>query len=208
MKLPSHLENIQDWTLVGPMGPEVPSDLVAHSILAVDGGARFCSRMDIWVGDGDSHAESINCPNKYQFSPQKAQSDLALALSLFRSSLPLTIHACGFLGGRRDHELLNFGECMQFLEHHSRSEINFYEASGLLAVKCLGAGAWDFHREGIFSLASMKEVSLKMTGACDYPISSEITLNPFSSLGLSNFGHGDIHLLTQGPVMVFFPEGK
>lgn len=208
MKLPSQLENIQDWTLVGPMGPEVPSDLVTHSILAVDGGARFCSRMDVWVGDGDSQLETINCPNKYQFSPHKSQSDLALALALFKSSLPLTIHAWGFLGGRRDHELLNFGECLHFLENHPRSQMNFYDANGQLTVKCLGAGAWDFHRKGIFSLASMKEVVLKMTGGCEYPIPSEITLNPFSSLGLSNVGHGDIHLLTQGPVMVFFSEAR
>jgi len=208
MKLPPHLENIQDWTLVGPMGPEVPSELVTHSILAVDGGARFCSRMDVWVGDGDSHLDSVNCANKYLFSPHKSESDLALALSLLRSNSPITIHAWGFLGGRRDHELLNFGECLHFLEDHPRSQISFYEGNGQLAVKCLGAGAWNFHRKGIFSLASMKEVILKMTGACEYPICSEITLNPFSSMGLSNMGQGDIHLLTQGPLMVFFPEAR
>lgn len=208
MKLPSHLENVQEWTLVGPMGPDVPGDLVAHSLLAVDGGARFCSRMDVWVGDGDSHLNSINCPNKYQFSPHKSQSDLALALLLLKSSSPLTLHAWGFLGGRRDHELLNLGECLHFLEHHPRSQINFYEGNGRLAVKCLAAGSWNFHRKGIFSLASMKEVILKLTGACQYPIPSEITLSPFSSLGLSNMGQGDIHLLTQGPVMVFFSEAR
>lgn len=208
MKLPSHLEKIQEWTLVGPMGPEVSADLVAHSLLAVDGGARFSPRMDVWVGDGDSHADIINCPNKYQFSPHKSESDLALALSFFKTTSPLTLHAWGFLGGRRDHELLNFGECLHFLERHPRSQINFYDHDGKIAVKCLAAGEWDFHRRGIFSLASMKNVILKMTGACEYPIPEEISLAPFSSLGLSNMGQGDIHLLTQGPVMVLFSEAK
>jgi thiamine pyrophosphokinase len=208
MKLPTDLENIQEWTLVGPMGPALPADLVAHSILAVDGGARFCSHMDVWVGDGDSQLDFINCLNKYQFSPHKSLSDLALALSFFKQSFPLTLHAWGFLGGRRDHELLNFGESLHFLAHHPRAQINFYEANGRLAVKCLAAGEWNFHHQGIFSLASMKDVILKMTGACEYPIPEEISLTPLSSLGLSNVGHGDIHLLTQGPVMVIFPEAK
>lgn len=85
MRLPSPFEQHQEWTLVGPLGPQTPTNLETHPVLAVDGGARFASRIDLWVGDGDSHPESVNCLHKFEFSPHKSQSDLALALALISS---------------------------------------------------------------------------------------------------------------------------
>jgi thiamine pyrophosphokinase len=190
------------------MGPSLPDSLASLPTLAVDGGAAYCKKIDAWVGDGDSQADAVNCLHKYQFSPQKDQSDLALALNLLAPTRPQTIHAWGFLGGRRDHELLNLGEALAFLASRSVCRIQFYDHEGSIAVDCLGPGEWTIHRHGLFSVISAQDVVLKMTGDCTYPIPQEITLAPLSSFGLSNWGHGDIHLLTQGAIMLLYGEKR
>ena len=140
MKLPASLTNCREWTLVGPMGPKVPQNLLTHSLLCVDGGAHFCSKMDIWVGDGDSYKDSVKCDNIFQFPSQKSVSDFALALTLFETSGPIILHCWGFLGGRMDHELLNLGAILNFLEKSPGSEVFFYQKNGKMELKCLGNG--------------------------------------------------------------------
>lgn len=206
MKLPVSLAHSKEWTLIGPMGPEVPKRLLAHSRLCVDGGARFCSKMDIWIGDGDSHGESVNCQNIYQYPPQKSSSDFALALTFFKASHAVVLHCWGFLGGRKDHEMINLGEVLRFLEHSPGSEVYFYQEDGKVAVKCLGKGEWFINYQGTFSLACIKNVKIKLHGACRYQLEHETELEPLSSLGLSNFAEGEFKLINQGPVMMFFSE--
>ncbi|MBA2404844.1 MAG: hypothetical protein H0V66_08740 [Bdellovibrionales bacterium] len=205
MKLPVSLENSKIWSLVGPMGPALPEKLLAHSVLGVDGGARFCSRMDLWVGDGDSYLETVKCENIYRFPADKATSDLALALTFFKTSDSVVLHCWGFLGGRKDHEILNFGEVLHFLDNTPRSEVHFYQTDGQLALKCLASGVWNFEHQGTFSLASIKNIKIKIEGACLYPLTSETELPPLSSLGLSNVAKGKFTLTNNGPVMIFFP---
>jgi thiamine pyrophosphokinase len=208
MQLPQAFHQHQEWTLVGPMGPQAPTKLLEHPVLAVDGGSQFSDKIDLWLGDGDSSAENVHCRYKYQFSPHKSHSDLALAFDLLSCLERCTLHCWGFLGGRRDHELLNLGEALRFLNSHPNSRLYFYDETGRIAVECLAAGEWSIFREGLFSLASIKDVVLKMTGECSFPIPQEITLEPMSSLGLSNSGHGHIHLLTQGAVMLIYGDKR
>ena len=206
MKLPVSLANSKEWTLVGPMGPQVPEGLLAHSLLCVDGGARFCSKMDLWIGDGDSYQGTVDCENIYRLSPNKLASDLAVGLSLFESSGSIVLHCWGFLGGRKDHEMLNLGEVLRFLERSPGSEVRFYQRNGKIAVKCFGSGEWAINYNGTFSLACIKAVKIKLQGACLYPLVNETELEPLSSLGLSNIASGDCFLNTKGPLMVFFPD--
>ena len=206
MKLPVSLTHLKEWTFVGPMGPNLPTSMGHQAILAVDGGAAFCHRMDIWIGDGDSHLESIDCKNIYQFPPQKSQSDLALALTFFHQSKPVILNFWGFLGGRRDHELLNFGEVLHFLETSPGSEVIFYEQNTRVAMKCLGSGHWPLNYQGTFSLISLKNTKVTLSGACLYPLDQETELSALSSLGLSNEAHGEFTLTNNGPVMIIFPE--
>jgi thiamine pyrophosphokinase len=206
MQLPSELGHHTQWVLVGPMGPALPSWAQAYPVLAIDGGARHCPRMQIWIGDGDSNPETIECAHKFLFSPHKDQSDLALALGLLSHQQKLTLHCWGLLGGRRDHELLNLGESLHFLQTHPGSRGIFYDHSGALAVECLGPGEWEINREGVFSLVSFHEVRVKMTGDCTYPITQESLLLPVSSRGLSNWGRGKIHLTIDGAVMLIYSE--
>lgn len=208
MKLPSAFVDCKEWTLVGPMGPALPEELLTYPILGVDGGARFCERMDVWVGDGDSHKLNLNCENVYQFSPYKSQSDLALALVLLKDSPILTLHCWGLLGGRRDHELINLGEMLTFLENKPRSIAYFYDHNKNIPVKLLGAGTWKLNHHGPFSMASLKSVSVKIGGHCSYQLENLTELSPLSSFGLSNHAQGEFEITCLGPLMVLFPESE
>lgn len=208
LKLPVSLENSKEWTLVGPMGPQIPEELITHPVLCVDGGADFCEHLDVWVGDGDSHQKIIKCENIFRFPPQKDSSDFALALSLFTTSGPVTLHCWGFLGGRKDHEILNYGAVLRFLEKSPASQVNFYLPDHKVAVKCVAQGEWKLNHSGLFSLASIKNIPIKLLGKCLYKLEQETVLEPLSSLGLSNEAQGEFTLITQGPVMIFFQENS
>lgn len=208
MILPSTLTNNTEWTFVGPMGPVVPETLLKHPLIAVDGGAHHSPRLDIWVGDADSYTEKVNCNHQYKHPVDKNQSDLALALSFFGENLLYKFHFWGFLGGRRDHEMFNLGEALTYLENHPESQIIFYGADGKISFHLLGAGDWKFQHTGLYSLGTLKKVTVKMTGECKYPIPRSTFVYPLSSLGLSNVGEGTIVLKVDGPIFIYYPEGK
>lgn len=207
MKLPVDLANHKEWTVLGPMGPELPDFLSGNPLLCVDGGANFAHKMDIWVGDGDSFKKEIHCENIYRFSSDKALSDLALALTLFKDAQSFTLHVWGFLGGRKDHELMNLGEAFHSLVGKPHSRIIFYDSqSGKRTLEILGAGSWPFRHEGTFSLAALFPTQVQILGDCDYPLKEKTPLLPLSSLGLSNKSRGAIQVISEGPVMILFSE--
>jgi thiamine pyrophosphokinase len=208
MTLPSKLKTYHEWTLIGPMGPDIPAELTKFPILGVDAGAQFSPRLDVWVGDGDSCQTPIPNSVIYKHPVDKDQSDLALALGLFEDKRHYKLHLWGFLGGRRDHELFNIGEAMSFLEGHQECQIIFYGPDGKIYFHLVAAGLWKFDHLGIFSLGTLKRVCLKLTGECKYPINKMTAMNPLSSFGLSNMGQGNMTLESQGPSFIYYPEGK
>jgi len=207
MQLPSTLSSLNEWLLVGPMGPETPNNLSHLPTLAVDGGANFCAKIDAWIGDGDSFEKEINCSHIFRHFPQKNLSDLALALKLFKAK-SVSLHLWGFVGGRGDHEILNYGEALHFLDSNLGSELIFYNQNGDIHSKCMSQGNWKIHRSGLFSVVSIKNIKIKLTGECLYPLNTETDLPPLSSLGLSNVGQGTVNLQCDGAVMIFFPESR
>jgi thiamine pyrophosphokinase len=208
MKLPIEFVNTQEWTLVGPMGPRLTDFLAKNPILCVDGGADFTAKMDIWVGDGDSAINVFDSPNIFKFAPQKSESDLALALSLVSQASPRTLHLWGFVGGRKDHELLNLGEVMHYLENKTHTEVIFYDGDQRPVYRAIASGDWAFPHTGTFSVASIKPVKLKILGHVSYPLPTFTELAPLCSLGLSNSAEGEIQIINDGPVLVIFPELK
>lgn len=208
MMLPSTLANKTEWTFVGPMGPNLPSALKENPIIAVDGGLDYTDRVDVWVGDADSSVKKIEAPHIYRHPVEKDKSDLALALSLFQEGSHYKFHFWGLMGGRRDHELFNLGEAHQYLEDHPESQILFYNAQEKVCFHLLGEGQWKFSHTGIFSLGTIKKTSVKLKGECHYPILSSHILTPLSSFGLSNIGSGEMVLENDGPVFLYYPEGK
>ena len=208
MMLPSTLKMNTEWVFVGPMGPKLSSHFENVPTIGVDGGAHFTSRLDVWVGDADSYSKEIISSNIYRHQIEKDQSDLALALTLFKEPRLYKFHFWGFLGGRKDHELFNLGEASKFLEEHQECQILFYDSQGKISFHLVGSGHWKFNYVGLFSLGTLKKTLLRLYGDCHYPINKLQKLDPLTSFGLSNEGKGDMTLETEGPVFLYFPEGK
>lgn len=204
--LPSHLLQKTEWVFLGPMGPELPPSFKELPLLGVDGGANYASSLDIWVGDADSFKGKITASHIFRHPEDKDSSDLALGLSLFQEQRHYKFHFWGFLGGRRDHEIFNLGEAMAFLDQHQECQISFYNNEGKVLYYIVGAGLWKFSHQGLFSLGTIKKQSVRLTGACKYPIEKPAIIPPLASFGLSNQGHGEMELETDGPVFVHFPE--
>ena len=206
MTLPSTLSHKTEWVLLGPMGPALPQSLSGLPLMGVDGGAHFAGRMDLWVGDADSFDGEVNSSHLFRHPTGKDESDLALALRFFDGPCHYKLHLWGFLGGRKDHELFNLGEVLRFLDKHQECQALFYNEFGKIVFHAVGSGHWKFSHDGTFSLGTLKKTEVKLIGDCQFPISSFSTLEPLSSLGLSNRGHGEIILETEGPVFICFPE--
>ena len=208
MNIPKEFEHKSEWIFVGPLGPELPPSFLTHSLLGVDGGANFAQHLDVWVGDQDSYAHTPKARHVFKHPPLKDQSDLCLALSLFKNKKPYTFHLWGFLGGRRDHELFNLGEISSFLAACPQSQVFFYNQHGKKVFHFMAAGEWRFHHIGLFSLGALKEVMVELKGDCKYELPTRSVLRPLSSHGLSNESMGQMILINQGPVFFYFPEDE
>ncbi len=182
-------------TLVGPFCD--PSAPLEEPVIFVDGGAR-CRKSShgIAVGDGDSFEGELDI----LLNPDKDFSDLAFALVNIPQGFS-EIHLLGFLGGRRDHEIFNFGEVHQFLTTAAPVRVRFDDK-----VVVYSAGRWSFCRHGGFSLGVLEETRVRVDGDCLYRCTDPTLFKPFTSLGLSNIGSGTIRLECSQPVFVFFED--
>ena len=208
MILPSTLKTFNEWLFVGPMGPQAPAELTDLPTIAVDGGANFIVNPSVWVGDADSFSGEVQAPHIYKHEVEKNFSDLALAFGLLQEQRHYKLHLWGFMGGRKDHELFNLGETLDFLDSHHECQAFFYGPSGKIEFQLMGAGQWKFSHTGIFSLGSLKKSTVRLTGACKYQIKKPYVLSTLSSFGLSNLADGEIFLENSGPVFIYYPEGK
>jgi thiamine pyrophosphokinase len=206
MNLPETLSNAQSWTVIGPMGPKLAPELEALPILAVDGGAAFCSRIDVWTGDHDSLRTPLICDYKLSLNSQKDHSDLASAFNILAQTSSKVFHLWGFLGGRLDHELFNLGEAMRFLNKRPDNKLFFYNHQEKVSLQLFAAGTQELHIEGVFSLGTISPVQVSLTGNCKYKIPVLTEIDSLSSFGLSNFGQGKIRLENTSPVFIVFPE--
>ena len=182
--------------LVGPMY-EGETPFPYTPALFVDGGAAFRPQKDeatLSVGDGDSFGAELDLmlPEKKNFS------DLQYALSLVPAHMQ-TLYLHGFLGGRKDHELINLGEVVGAMKTHlTETTVHFDEA-----ITAFPKGSHTFHQEGLFSLISLEENQITLQGACHYTLDETFTLKPLESRGLSNVGEGDITLTASAPILLF-----
>lgn len=206
MKLPKELRHKSEWILTGPMGPEVPASIGDFPVLAVDGGAHFTRKIDVWIGDSDSFRETAVAPVIFNLPENKDASDFSYALRLFDQQVKYTFHLWGFSGGRKDHELFVWGEILSFLDQHPESKFILYGKDGKVEGHFVGSGHWRFERKGLFSLGSMRKIRVKLTGDVKYPIPKESWLPALSSWGLSNEGSGMIELENDGAAFLHFPE--
>lgn len=183
-------------TLVGPLYDA--SGTLTEPIIFVDGGTR-CRKSGhgISVGDGDSFDGRLDI----ELNPDKDFSDLAFALANIPQGFSV-IRLLGFLGGRRDHEIFNFGEVHQFLMTRTAPVQILFDDR----VVAYSSGRWSFSRHGGFSLGVLEESKIRVYGDCLYRCVEPALFKPFTSFGLSNSGSGTIGLECSRPVFVFFED--
>lgn len=198
MKLPTSLQDKLEWNIVGPVSPSYTPNTLPT--LAVDGGASFVPIIDVWIGDNDSYLEKIDCENAFFFSPDKDQSDLALALKLFENDNAYTLHLYGFLGGRRDHELFNLGEISAHLLTKYDNKIILYQNNRPQFI-FFGAGVHECVHVGLISIGTLYPQSITLSGQLSYTGDYEFTV--LSSLGLSNKASGIISIKASRPFFIY-----
>lgn len=164
-------------------------------VIYVDGGVNFKkNRAGISVGDGDSSKSDLDI-----LLPQKKDySDLAFVLTNLASNFK-TVYLLGFLGGRRDHELINFAVVHEYLKSAQFPTKVKFDAEVIAYSK----GCWKTHIKSIFSIFAFEEAQLKLTGECDYTLETKQRLKPLSGHGLSNVGYGEIEIENSSPVFLF-----
>jgi thiamine pyrophosphokinase len=109
------------------------------------------------------------------------------------------VELLGFTGGRRDHELINYGETHKFLSNKKQfTTVRFDDE----IVGFVG-GSLKISIDGLFSVISMEEAILTITGACTYTLNRPTKISPASSFGLSNVGNGSVVIDCDKPCFLF-----
>jgi thiamine pyrophosphokinase len=182
--------------ILGPLAQQLPPSLL-EPMIYIDGGAFLRKRDEGFVvGDGDSFSGVLDelLPTK------KDYSDLSYVLSNIPNQFE-RLNLYGFLGGRRDHELINYGEVHTFL----KKRIDSTEVRFDLEIIAFSAGEWTVFIDGVFSLFVFENVEIELSGQCEYTISE--MLKPLSSEGLSNIGFGQIKIKCNSPIFFFLNRG-
>lgn len=193
MPIDKHLPVI----MIGPQEFDYKNILIEEpsNIIWVDGGRNHFKSLSDYehqtthtiIGDGDS-IEKDFIDIEHKLSTNKDFSDLAYALTLLKG-VSKTIHSWGFLGGRLDHQMANFGEVTAFLQH--KQELMFTWDQKVFS---LAPGQYHFSFQGGFSLLSLMQSTVTLQGEVQYPMTTPKTLQPCQSFGLSNLAFGDFRI--------------
>ena len=199
MSLKKYLQNFSasDLQIIGPFFDEstMAVDVLKEPVVYVDAGVRFqIAVRGFSVGDGDSS----RVPLDEKLETKKNFSDLAFVLQNIPSHFS-EIHVLGFLGHRKDHEIMNLAEVHEFLKKASTWVQVYLDKK----IKVLSAGTWNFVIHGNFSLFAFEEISLQLSGACDFPIFPPQSFSARSSHGLSNQGRGEIKIICNNPLFLY-----
>ena len=183
--------------VVGPMATAKPPSF--GPTLYIDGGVKWReqgSDAQLSIGDGDSNSQDDSRKLDLVYSPQKDLSDLNLGLNLLTQST-LQLWLWGFLGGEKAHELANLGAVSSWLEGRVASYALFDQH-----ILIVSAGSWQLNVKQEFSLMSLVDNEVTLTGDCKYKLEGPTPLTSLSSFGLSNEGSGVIHLSARRPLLI------
>ncbi len=175
--------------------------------IAVDGGIHFASFPVLWAGDGDSAAEVPDSVPVF-FKHNQEETDLRFCLNGIRGWKWSELHLAGFLGGRRDHELANFGEIHTELKARGgfRRAV-FYDGDMKPRLIFYPAGSHVVHLTGLFSVMVLETSELSLEGACEFTATKQ-TLPPLSGLGVSNRGEGEVKISSSQPMMILLENAS
>jgi thiamine pyrophosphokinase len=190
-------------TLFGPEKFPAVGGENNEPVIFVDGGTKYrVGGEGISVGDGDSFTATDKQSELDVILPRaKDYSDFAFVLRSLPDSIR-RVQTFGFMGGRTDHQVINFGEAHHFLRLRTETVLTFdHEAWGL------SPGVWRPRIQGLFSIINFEACDIRVEGLCDYQIKEAVKLQAVTSRGLSNFGHGQIEIECSGPVFIL-PERR
>lgn len=201
----SHDAGADRLVLVGPVmvAPMLAGDmdrlgLAGVAQVAVDGGIEYALKPVLWAGDGDSSPSGTPAA----FKRSQDETDLRFCLNGVRNWKWRELHLFGFLGGRRDHELANFGEIHAELKNRANfMSAIFYDDKPEQAVRFFRAGAHRVNISGAFSLLAMETAVADISGDCDYAASGA-ALPLLSGRGISNNGRGMVDITCTAPFMI------
>ena len=197
-------KNAQELILVGPVLKRGKINFLNLPQIAVDGGIHFSKNPITWLGDGDSTRNDFS-KESLILKVNQNESDLRFALTEIAKIQWKVLHLFGFYGGRKDHELANWGEIYQELKLSShREKVVFYDEYENPKVCILNSITTNLcHRlqvNGVFSVFSFEPTELNLRGDCQFKV-NQFVLNPFTSQGLSNFGNGAIEVQNNAPLL-------
>lgn len=193
--------------LVGPLALSQPiqNNLENWPCLYIDGGLDFKelypANRSISLGDGDSAKSRLSALD-VRYPEDKDKSDLALALELVEE-LPLKVKLIGFTGGRREHEWAIMGEVIQFLKV-SKAPVVYWDQHSFF----LPAGTHQLKGKGRFSLFTLENKGIRLSGAIKFPVDPPRPFGALTSLGLSNFASGNFEVTALGPILISWAEGS
>ena len=193
--------------LVGPALKKVLSSslldaagLASVPQLAVDGGGHFAVNPVLWAGDGDSGTPPERTP--VFFKHDQNLTDLRFCLNGIHDWRWKELHLFGFLGGRRDHELANFGEIHAEMKMRPAfSKAIFYGEECHRQVLFLGAGEHTVELRGAFSTLALEPAKVTVAGDCSYK-AENMLLSPLSGHGVSNEAAGVVKISSSAPLML------
>lgn len=172
-----------------------------EKVILIDGASHFFKPPwpDNWelIGDADSCPPEMKKHFDKLLPTHKDQSDLSYALEHRIPQEHLYIHAEGLNGGALDHEIINLGELTLFLEQRAQTEI-FWGPD----LSAYSSGAHKIQHRGNFSLFSLKEQHLSLSGDVKWPLKDR-HIPACSSLTLSNQAFGQLQIECQAPVFFY-----
>jgi thiamine pyrophosphokinase len=191
------LINEREILIIGPCPFEkdrtFQSLLKSLPILAIDKGADQLNQTDslIKLGDGDSSKLEMDI----KLNPIKNQSDLAVGLD-FLGQNTKKVHLYGFLGLRKDHELINIGEIYKYVLKTGSTALVEDK------ISILPKGKNQLSINSTFSLLTLIDNEITLNGDCKYKLELPTRIEVLSSHGLSNEGFGKIDLNSTNPIIL------
>lgn len=193
----------EDIVLIGPMLEQewqMQTFFKALPQIAVDGGIWHAQEPLLWAGDGDSGF----VPDKVPVFVKDDQrvTDFAFCLAGVSGWAWKRLHAVGFTGGRRDHDLANIGEVHALMKKRRQFEsATFYDDKAMPVLRLYNAGRHEVDINGRFGLLCIEPATVTLAGACEYAASS-LKLDPLSGRGVSNQGRGIVEVTADAPCII------
>ncbi|MDD0852362.1 hypothetical protein HBN50_04595 [Halobacteriovorax sp. GB3] len=204
MEKETFLQLIKDYSEITLVGPMPFSEAIERDepIIYVDGGLNHRiddSHPHLSLGDNDSNITDQKLD--ILLERDKDFSDLSYALDLIPFNIEI-VTLLGFIGGRKDHEFLNFGAIYNFLEKRDEPCLVFIDDEFIAH----SPGDFILEHHGLFSLITFDDQEITLEGDCKYKLESPTLIRKLSSRPLSNQASGSIHIQSQKPLFIYLQD--